>query len=196
MVNMKCSVSACYTVSSGGSQSCLRGCRLLLLLLFNLCLTRKAEQWLKISFAKVSWLGSWAKVNRMYTATQILVRQCYYIEEKHCSCQLYSQSGGLSLILVKYLISFANWYRGGEGPQFIFLPPGPETGSMDCQVACEWSFELALRAESVLSSVPFNTKRQLLCGNALCCYCRLWLKKAGVPPWPWIHLVELIVHTK
>lgn len=33
----------------------------------------------------------------------------------------------------------------------------------------EWRFETVLRAERVLSAVPFNTKRQLLCGEV--CYC-------------------------
>lgn len=38
-------------------------------------------------------------------------------------------------------------------------------------MVCEWSFETASRAESVLSgAVPFITKR-LFCGDAWCCYC-------------------------
>lgn len=110
---------------------------------------------------------------------------CHYIKnvKKHCRCELYS-FGQLSLKLEmgkttvqegwgEWLLidQCADRYSSWEGPRLLFLPPGPEAGSMDCQMACEWRFETASRAERVLSAVPFNTKRQLLCGDAWCCYC-------------------------
>lgn len=66
---------------------------------------------------------------------------------------------------------FADIFSIGRSPALLFLPPGPKAGSMDCQMACEWRFETPWRAERVLSAAPFNTKRQLLCGDAWCCCC-------------------------